>query len=79
MPHGSVENERAFSALAWLKDDKGNRLRQDTLNVRMRLKLAASSMTGKLLGYDNVALLADAFRIWCACPNRGIDRLVEEK
>ena len=50
--------------MSWLKDSKTSRLRQDTVNVRVCLKIAASSLSGSVPRYENTRLLADALTTW---------------
>lgn len=66
MVPGSVENERTFSSLAFIKNDQRNRLETEHLNVCLRLFSAKSTYTLETFPYER------AFEAWSAeCERRG--------
>ena len=66
IPVGSVENERSFSAMNYLKNDQRNGLEECHLNCCARLKRCKFEMDGVIFPFD-VALQ----RWKDACDRRG--------
>jgi hypothetical protein len=54
-PHGSVEDERPFSSLNFVKNALRNRLSQEHLNAALRVRSERGKSTGKIFDAESTA------------------------